>query len=64
MQQNQQLVATMLRKMDFEEAEKKVAETVEAAKKAAEAALTRNLASYQLGVLTQKPVFLTRKGFE
>ena len=42
MQQNQQLVATMLRRMDLEEerrnkAEKKVAETAEAAKKAAEA---------------------------
>ena len=47
MQQNQQLVATMLRRMDLEEkrrnkAEKKVAETAEAAKKAAEAALTGN----------------------
>ena len=47
MQQNQQLVATMLRRMDLEEerrnkAEEKVAETAEAAKKAAEAALTRD----------------------
>ena len=47
MQQNQQLVATMLRRMDLEEerrnkTEKKVAETAEAAKKAAEAALTRD----------------------
>ena len=47
MQQNQQLVATMLRSMDLEEerrnkAEEKVAETAEAAKKAAEAALTRD----------------------
>ena len=46
MQQNQQLVATMLRRMDLEEerrnkAEEKVAETAEAAKKA-EAALTRD----------------------
>ena len=47
MQQNQQLVATMLRRMDLEEkrrnkAEEKVAETAKAAKKAAEAALTRD----------------------
>ena len=47
MQQNQQLVATLLRRMDLEEerrnkAEEKVAETAEAAKKAAEAALTRD----------------------
>ena len=47
MQQNQQLVATMLRRMDLEEerrnkAEEKVVETAEAAKKAAEAALTRD----------------------
>ena len=47
MQQNQQPVAKMLRRMDLEEerrnkAEKKVAKTAEAAKKAAEAALTRD----------------------
>ena len=48
MQQNQQMVAAMLRRMDLEEerrtkAEEKVVEAAEAARKAAETALTRDL---------------------
>ena len=61
MQQNQQLVATMLWRMDLEEerrnkAEEKVAETAEAAKKAAEAALTRDPFDPRAAAFSAEPV--------
>ena len=68
MQQNQQLVATMQRRMDLEEerrnkAEEKVAETAEAAKKAAEVALTRDPFDPRAAAFSADPVDKGPGGF-
>ena len=65
MQQNQQLVATMLRRMDERrnKAEEKVAETAEAAKKAAEAALTRDPFDPRAAAFSADPVDKGPGGF-